>query len=180
MQRKILSIILLLTMGISSCNSYDSEPEADGGIQKYNSGEDSPKVIESTEITGFKCVFSLIAAALDEESELAGRVYELNAVIENDVAKCKIEWYSRSDSGEDREFTADASFMTKLQGIVSKYNFAQHNGYSSTVSGLPAMYGAKLDINYASGESIYAYDNQNQFLPFEAIVELVDLFNSAN
>lgn len=67
--------------------------------------------------------------------------------------------------------------MTSLQELVSKYNFAQYNGYISKVSGLPDMYGAKLDINYASGESIYAYNNQDCFIPFEAIEELIELFN---
>ena len=77
------------------------------------------------------------------------------------------------------DFTADTSFMTSLQELVSKYNFAQYNGYISKVSGLPDMYGAKLDINYASGESIYAHDNQDCFIPFEAIEEFVSFFNSA-
>ena len=61
--------------------------------------------------------------------------------------------------------------------IVSKYDFAQYNGYSSRVSGLPAMYGAKLDIRYKSDESIYAYDNQNCFISLDAIKEMVSLFN---
>ena len=58
------------------------------------------------------------------------------------------------------------------------YEFAQHNGYSHKISGLPDMYGATLDIKYASGESIYAYDNQDCFIPFEAMKELVELFNT--
>ena len=66
--------------------------------------------------------------------------------------------------------------MMRLWKIVSKYDFAQHNGYVSKVSGLPHMYGAKLDIRYASGESIYAYDNQDCFIPLEAMRELVELF----
>ena len=69
--------------------------------------------------------------------------------------------------------------MTNLQEIVSKYNFAQYNGYISKVSGLPDMYGAKIDIKYASGESIYAHDNQDWFIPFEAIEELVRIFEEA-
>ena len=69
--------------------------------------------------------------------------------------------------------------MTNLQEIVSKYNFAQYNGYISKVSGLPDMYGAKIDIKYASGESIYAYDNQDWFIPFEAIEELVRIFEES-
>ena len=68
--------------------------------------------------------------------------------------------------------------MTSLQEIVSKYDFAQYNGYISKVSGLPHMYGAKLDIKYASGESIYAHDNQDCFISLDAMNELVELFSS--
>ena len=39
------------------------------------------------------------------------------------------------------------------------------------------MYGAKIDIKYASGESIYAYDNQDCFISIDAINELVEIFN---
>ena len=96
--------------------------------------------------------------------------------MESSAVKSKIKWRNRAGAGEEHDFTADASFMTSLQEIVSKYNFAQYNGYISKVSGLPDMYGAKLDISYASGESIYAHDNQDCFIPFEAIEELVKLY----
>lgn len=178
MSRILISIILLMTMGFSGCRLPVRETDdIDGGVKTYNSGEDSPKVIESTEIVSFECEFSLIAAVLEEESELAGRIYTLDADMDNGAVKCKIDWYGRESSSVPREFTADASFMKKLQGIVEKYDFAQHNGYESVVSGLPHMYGAKLDIRYASGESIYAYDNQDCFISFDAMKELVELFN---
>lgn len=176
--RIVISMILLMTMGFSGCKLPARETDdIDGGVKTYNSGEDSPKVIESTEIVSFKCEFSLIAAVLEEESELDGRVYTLEAEMDNGTVTCKMDWYGRESSSVPREFTADASFMTSLQEIVSKYDFAQHNGYISKVSGLPQMYGAKLDIGYASGESIYAYDNQDCFLSFEAMKELVELFS---
>ena len=154
--------------------SYD----IDGGVKTYNSGEDSPKVIESTEIVSFECEFSLIAAVLEEESELSGRIYTLDAEPDGGTVKCKIDWYGRESSSVPREFMADASFMKKIQTIAEKYDFAQHNGYESVVSGLPHMYGAKLDIKYASGESIYAYDNQDCFISLDATNELVELFSS--
>ena len=178
MSRIITSIILLMTMGVCGCGwSRRNTDDIDGGVKTYNSGADSPKVIESTEIVSFKCEFSLLAAVLEEESELNGRIYTLDAELDDGTVKCKIGFYGRESSSVPKEFTADASFMTSLQEIVSKYDFAQHNGYISKVSGLPHMYGAKLDIKYASGESIYAYDNQDCFLPFDAMKELVELFN---
>ena len=152
--------------------------EEDGGVKEYNSGEDSPKVIESADIVSFKCEFSLLAVVLEEESELDGRNYTLEADAEGGTVKCKVDCYGRESSSIPREFTADAAFMKALQAIVEKYNFAQYNGYENVVSGLPYMYGAKLDIAYASAESIYAYDNQDCFLPLEAMEELVRLFSS--
>ncbi len=167
-------------MGFCGCGLPARETDdIDGGVKTYNNGEDSPKVIESTEIVSFKCEFSLLAAVLEEESELTGRIYTLDAEQDNRTVKCKIDCYGRESSSVPREFTADASFMTNLQEIVSKYNFAQYNGYISKVSGLPDMYGAKIDIKYASGESIYAYDNQDCFISIDAIKELVKIFKES-
>ncbi len=178
MTRILVSLILFMTIGFSGCGLPVRETDdIDGGVKTYNSGEDSPKVVESTEIVSFKCEFSLLAAVSEEESELDGKIYTLDAEQDNGTVKCKIDWYGREDSRVPREFSADASFMTSLHEIVSKYDFAQYNGFESVVSGLPHMYGAKLDIKYASGESIYAYDNQDCFLPFGAMKELVELFN---
>ena len=165
---------LIMKMGFRGCGR--NTDNIDGGVKTYNSGENSPKVIASTEIVSFKCEFSLIAVVSEEENELGGRIYTLDAKAENGTVKCKIDWYGRESSGAPKEFTADALFMMRLWKIVSKYDFAQHNGYVSKVSGLPHMYGAKLDILYASGESIYAYDNQDCFIPLEAMRELVELF----
>ena len=179
MSRIITSIILLMTMGFCGCGlSRRNTDHIDGGVKTYNSGEDSPKVIESTEIISFEFEVSLYNIVV-EESELVGRNYNLSAVLEDGAVKSKIKWRDRAGAGEEHDFTADTSFMTSLQELVSKYNFAQYNGYISKVSGLPDMYGAKLDINYASGESICAHDNQDCFIPFEAIEELVEIFEEA-
>lgn len=173
----MLAIIVVLLLSFSGCQSPTPETiNEDGGVKKYNSGEDSPKNIESSEILSFACKFSLFALYSDGQSELDGRIYTLSADLENESVVCKAKWRNRFGDGETKEFKTDASLMTKLQEIVSKYNFAQHNGYSSTVSGLPDMYGAKLDIKYLSGESIYAYDNQDNFLSLDAMEELVALF----
>lgn len=177
MSRIYIGIILLITMGIGGFRlSVHETDDIDGGVKTYNNGEDSPKVIESTEILSFECEFSLISTVLEEENELDGIIYKLSAVSNSDNINCKIEWKSRDEKWNAKEFTADALFMTGLQEIVSKYDFAIHNGYINRVSGLPYMYGAKLNIKYASGESIYAYDNQHCFILFDAMKELVELF----
>ena len=178
MSRIITSIILLMTMGFCGCGLFRRNTDnIDGGVKTYNSGEDSPKVIESTEIISFEFEVSLYNIVVEEESELVGRNYKLSAVLEDGAVKSKIKWRDRVGAGEEGDFTADISFVTSLQELVSKYNFAQYNGYISKVSGLPDMYGAKLDIKYTSGESIYAYDNQDCFISIDAINELVEIFN---
>lgn len=179
MSRILTIIILLMTIGFFEGGLFRrNTDDIDGGVKTYNSGEDSPKVIESTEMVSFECELSLIAVVFEEESELSGRIYNLSAVLEDATVKSKIKWRDRESAGEEHDFTTDASFMTSLQEIVSKYDFAQYNGYISKVSGLPDMYGAKLDIKYASGESIYANDNQDCFISPDAITELVELFSS--
>ena len=177
MSRMILSLILLMTMGFSGCGLPGrNTDDIDGGVVTNNSGDDSPKVIESTEIISYDCEFSFISAVFDEENELAGKVYKLSAVLEDNTVKAKIDWHGRDGKGEITEFETDSSFMAKLQEIVKKYDLAKHNGYTHHVSGLPDMYGEQIDIKYASGESIYAHDNQDGFLPMDAMVELIELF----
>lgn len=173
----MLAIIVGLFLSFSGCQSPTPETiNEDGGVRKYNSGADAPKSINSSEIISFNCKFSLFSLVLEEESELDGKVYTLSADLENESVICKAKWRNRFGDGETKEFKTNVSFMAKLQEIASKYNLAQHNGYTSTVSGLPDMYGAKLDIEYSSGESIYAYDNQDNFLSLDAMEELVALF----
>jgi len=145
----------------------------DGGVRHYNDGADAPKVIVSTEITEFHCIFSLYAM---DDCSLAGGKYECNATLVDGAAQCSIKWYDRTGGGDDRSFTADSGFFTELQKIVSETGLASHNGYSYHISGLPDMYGAKLDVQYASGESIYAFNNQDNFLPAEAMNRLFALF----
>ena len=177
MSRMIISLILLMTMGFSGCGLPGrNTDDIDGGVVTRNSGDDSPKVIESTEIISCDCELSFISAFFDEENELTGKVYKLTAVLEDNIVKAKIYWRGRDGNGEISEFETDSSFMTKLQEIVSKYDLAKHNGYTHHVSGLPNMYGEQIDIKYASGESIYAHDNQDGFLQMEAMEELIDLF----
>ena len=76
MKRLLWSIgATVAVVGITACIKAvlkahrDTIPEecVDGGVRRYNSGEDAPKVINSTEITEFRCTFSLFAAAEPNE-----------------------------------------------------------------------------------------------------------------
>ena len=170
----ILVIVLVMTMLLFSCaNSpyYDTE-EIDGGV-RHSVDTDAPKTITSTQIISFHCEFSATNLVLDS-SPVAGRYHTLHAAQDGGS-------YEARGGGtvyDERKFTPDEAFFKALQQIVAKYDFAQYNGQYYTVSGLPPDHGAKLDIQYNSGESIRCSNNQSCFIPLEAMEELVRLFHS--
>lgn len=168
----IAVIFSVLLVGCSDRFISDSD-DIDGGVQHYVD-TDAPKVIESTQIVSFSCEFSTTDLALDS-SPIAGRYHTLYA----DRDGASYEARGGGEIFEQREFTPDADFFAALQQIVAKHDFAQYNGQSYTVSGLPPDYGVRLDILYRSAESIQASDNQSCFLPLEAMEELVKLFQTA-
>lgn len=150
--------------------------DIDGGVVKRY-WADVPKVIESTEIVTFHCEISLIAAC--DVDDIGHRVYKLDAAVKDGEVLVKYNWRERGGKSDKAEYKTDEDFMTRLQEIVALHNFAQYNGYYHTVSGLPDMYGERLDIVYASGERITVHDNQSGFLPSEAVRELIMLFGAA-
>ena len=84
--------------------------------------------------------------------------------------------YQVRDTGEKLSFRVSQKFLVEVQILVATYSLAQYNGHDYTVAGLPDEYGAQLDVRYASRESIFANDNQDNFLPLEAMKELLNLF----
>lgn len=145
-------------------------PQIDGGVRHL---EDSgaPKVIQSTEILSFTCEFS----ALDrcrEDTPLAGKIVTLVATREA-ASFCL---HTRAEVLEEGSFRPDGEFFRQLQQLVARYDLAQHNGRHYTVSGLPPGFGIRLEVVYASGETIRASNNQSCFLPLAAMEELTALF----
>ncbi len=171
--KKWMSWLLILGMGLFGC--APAETPDDGGITHHQSGDDAPKYIESDEIVSFRCEESFFASP-NEIGVFAGRVYTMTAVKENDAVHGKFEWRDRDGNGEVSSFTADDSFLTALQSIVKQHDFAQYNGFLHTASGLPDHYGTRLTVEYASGEQIYAHDNQSGILPLDASKDLIALF----
>ena len=153
------------------CNLLHSEDDdpIDGGATD-NSDTNAPKSIEST-IISFDCRFSTMDVA--EPGKLGNHIYLLQAKLENRGVK---GMYQVRDTGEEHSFRASQNFLGEVQNPVAIYDLAQHNGHNYTVAGLPNEYGAQLNVKYASCESIYAYDNQDNFLTMEAMNELLKLF----
>lgn len=146
----------------------------DGGVRKYID-RDASKHIVSKLIISFECVFSTVAIA--EEIPIKHGIYTLSAKLKDGAVRGEYKLRTRDGGGEEFLFRNSHMFMRELQSIVTEYNFAAFNGEEYFVSGLPDMYGAKISIVYASGESIYANNNQDCFLPVDAMTDLVELFN---
>ena len=142
--------------------------EVDGGLTDH-SDRNAPKVISCTKPVYFKCIVSTLALADAEECEQG--VFTFTARLENGVVVA-----SNESRAEGFDFTAPPTFMDELQSIVAHYDLAQFNGTSVHVSGLPDMYGAYLMVVYENGESIFANDNQDCFIPSDAIALMLTLF----
>lgn len=144
------------------------------GYVKDSSDKNAPKKIESGEIERFSLTFSTLSWA-DEEYFHEG-IYSLEA--ENKDGKvyviCNFDPYD--GQRETKEYKTDILFLRHLDELVKKYDLASHNGRSVFVSGLPDMYGEKIDILYKSGENIYAVDNQDGFVGRDCIYEVYRLF----
>lgn len=154
------------------CDPLHGEDDGpiDGGVTD-NSALTAPKSIESTQIISFDCRFSTMD--IDKPGKLGNHIYQLHANFENGAVQ---GMYQVRDTGETHSFRVSQKFLGEVQILVAFYSLAQYNGHDYTVAGLPDEYGALLDVRYASSESIYANDNQDNFLPLEAMKELLNLF----
>lgn len=149
----IAVLIVLIAAGCAFVKPADPEEYISGGTTD-NTDPDAPKVIKSEDMTSFYCYVNLLGYDTADYPEITEMKYTFEASLEKDGAEK----------------------MAALQDIVKRYDFAQFNGISRHTAGLPDHFGVKLDINYASGEHIYADHNQDMLLPLEAVRELVVLF----
>lgn len=150
--------------------------DADGGIVK-TVNVNAPKIIKSTQIVIFECKFSTLAF-LDLDADIGNRVYILEARLENEFVNGRYRHRSRYENNVDVKFKAEQSFMECLQRIIEEHNLAKNNGVCVEVKGLPDMYGAKLRVDYESGERIYTSNNQDNFLSVNAIKAMLRLFRT--
>lgn len=148
----------------------------DGG-QKDHSDPDAPKIIESTELTFFSCEFAWYEIEETEEAFPEG-VYTLEAKRDGGKVTGRFQLRTRFGEARDVPFEAEAFFLDRVQEIVTEYELARVNGHWVNTQGLPDMYGSSLHAEYASGETVEAYDNEDGFLPPEAMKDLAELFRS--
>lgn len=171
----LIFVALAAVIFLAGCSKLSKEEteEVDGGV-RIDSSYDAPKKIKSTEIEYFYCEFSNLTM-MDEDTFLENKVYKLKAVLEADKVQGSYETYAGGE-GKKEPFVAEAEFMDVLQKIVKNHNLVQNNGHVYKVSGLPDQFGALLEVEYESGERIYASDNQDNFLTIAAIEALDELF----
>ena len=172
----IITLILGILFGVCGCsNNNDTDTdEIDGGVITDATDAEAPKTVDSEEISEFYCNFCYITVVGDEI--IPAGFYELSAKLSGENVSCEFDYYGNDE--EYKAFTSDKDFLKKLDAIVKKYNLPSFNGMYYFVSGLGANYGTKLDITYLSGESVYAVDNQGNYLPDDAIKELYELFKN--
>ena len=158
---------------LSFFKKMDMNEEDGGVVQRVNTN--APKIIESKQIIIFECKFSTLAF-LDLDEEIGNRVYILEARLENEFVNGRYRQRSRFENNVDVTFKAEQSFMECLQRIIEEHNLAKNNGVCVKVNGLPDMYGAKLLVDYASGERIYTSNNQDNFLSVNVMKAMLSLF----
>ena len=151
--------------------------EIDGGT-RIRHDTDAPKVIESRELTRFSCRFSALSL-MEEDTQLLRGVYAFSASRGEDGVSCTVDCNNPKVLGGERREVRTEEFLAELEQLVREHNVAQYNGSYYKVSGLPDFYGAWVDAEYASGETLYCYNNQDPFLPAEMIRELCRLFGIA-
>lgn len=152
----------------------DTETEVLDGEVVDRTDHHAPKTVKSSLIVSFSCEISTLADC--EKDSLSGRVYRFEAVLRDGAVKGRYQSRDRIGDSEDVHLARSVRFMRQLLDVISRYDLAQYNGLSHKVSGLPDEYGSTLDVVFASGERIYASDNQDPFIPREALGELVALF----
>ena len=160
---------------LSFFKKMDMNEEDGGVVQRVNTN--APKTIKSKQIIIFECKFSTLAF-LDSDEEIGNRVYILEARLENGFVNGRYRHRSRFENNVDVKFKAEQSFMECLQRIIEEHNLAKNNGVCYKVKGLPDMYGAKLMVDYASGERIYTSNNQDNFLSVSAMKAMLRLFRT--
>ena len=149
--------------------------DEDGGI--IETVINAPKIIKSTQIVIFECEFST-PALLDLDADTGNCIYILEARLENEFVNGRYRHRSRFENNVDVKFKAEQSFMERLQRIIEEHNLAKNNGVCVEVKGLPDMYGAKLMVDYASGERIYTSNNQDNFLSVNVMKAMLRLFRT--
>lgn len=162
--------LLMVTTGCKK----NTPIEEDGNIKDHTNPY-APKEIASTDITVFYCDFTTVAIP-ENDPELGHCSYRMQAEKKDQKVVCR--YYRNDPQGEttDLSYETDLCFLEELQSLVAGYCLASCNGLDYHVSGLPDNFDSNLKVEYASGESIIASDNQNMIFSLLAMRDFNNLF----
>lgn len=173
----LIPLLILQLLSLTACsdksinddiqNSRGSENVREeampGGVRDWTDSG-APKAITSKEINSFKCEFNYIYYCV------------FSITRQEDNVLCVGDIYESNNNIFNFEATAPLETLDELQAIVEEHNFVALNGEARIVDGLPEHQGGKLLIEYASGEEIYAYNNQFSLLSDLQSAALFDFF----
>lgn len=173
----ILTVGLLLVLALLwSCAKKEMIKEEDmpGGLRD-RTWEDAPKTIKSKEITRFECEYR---TNLRDEEGFFYYIFTLQK--ESDGASCQIIRHDDIRAASEQEFQVPLSLLLDLQVLADQHDLARYNGINRQVNGLPEFFGARLLVDYTSGERIRAYDNSSSFLDYRAADAIYAFFMDLN
>ncbi len=168
---------LVLCLMLNGCSAKDRDKEETGGIRDWTN-LDASKSIQSEEIIAFKYEFNS-SFSWYYDRQTAYDYCSLSMMRQEDGALCRI-WGLRDGYYRlfDFEFTAPLSSLNALQALIDEHDLAKVNGISKTTYGIPEYLGSSLRVEYASGERIYAYDNNDDVISIQATLALFDFFRN--
>ena len=152
-------------------------PCIDGGT-RISYDTDAPKEIISDILVKFSCRYSTLSFV--DECEMPVGDYKFTAIRENDGAGCTAECIRGPLGGKKIASKLPASVLDEIAALIKRHGIESLNGRYYKVSGLPDFYGASIDAEYESGETLYCYNNQDPIFPIEFAVELYRIFGMAD
>ena len=152
-------------------------PCIDGGTRISND-IDAPKEITSDTLVKLSCRYSTLS--LIDECEIPVGDYKFTATRENDGAGCTAECIRGSLGGKKISRKLPCEVLDRIAALIKEHGIESLNGRYYKVSGLPDFYGASIDAEYESGETLYCYNNQDPIIPIEFAIELYRIFGMAD
>ncbi|MDD4797204.1 MAG: hypothetical protein PHO66_05505 [Eubacteriales bacterium] len=141
-------------------------PEDLPGGRRDRTNPDAPKTIVSKDLLSF--VYEGALSGYD------GCHFSLAR--HDDGALCT-GWGQRDGVVFNLEFMAALSSLDALQAVIDEYGLANVNGINIQVNGLPPYLGDFLVARYASGEEIFATNNQSPLIRQDARLALFRFFS---
>ena len=169
-------------VGTPVCFAADEDVEVDGGTRDTSVRHAAPVVISSAEIASFRLKFEF-SKDYGEEDEGRGRYpsgwYDLRLEKAENGANCHIEYWTQSEPSRKADFSVSGDALARLYALLKEHDVAQIDGHSMWNSALGDF--MNLEVNYESGEQIYASGEGGGVKPDEKYYReewFIDFFRS--